>query len=130
MNRISNKERKCRSEKHQQVISVKNQGQLSRDKIKWGRKMGKDVIKQRAYAKPAPVSDIDQVLVKPCPCGKGFIANTDVVKLIEDLNKKMYQMKIHYENKLEDVKSYYIEKIKNLSCRFKSSVERMSETMK
>jgi hypothetical protein len=102
MNEISNRERKSRSEKVQANLNHNKPNQISRQKIRFDRKK---IFQHKNKSIPNFASQINaqnainQILVKRCSCGEGFIINmqADPVKLIEELKHEIYQMKQTYE---------------------------------
>lgn len=55
--------------------------------------------------------------------------HSDCLKVAERLSDQIPRLIRMYDNKLKNLKNYYVNKMKTLSCRFKSSVERMNETI-
>lgn len=123
MNRNSNRERKCRSEKNHTDITANKRNQVSRHNIRWNRKPEQDPSEaarvQKVHEKAS--SALSKIIIDKCPCGKGYLVNMDAdpIKIISDLMGKMEDMRMKYEKKF-----------KHLSCKYQSSVERMGETMK
>ena len=117
MNQISNRKRKCRSEKTQNDLPTGNKGQVSRQKIRWSRKKvpnEQDKSIQKISAQYKSLNSVNQIFVGPCQCGQGYIINKQMepAKIIEQLMQDKERMQIKYEKKIKNIKAYYMDKIK------------------
>lgn len=118
----SNRGRHCQSEKAHQgkvpynnIAYVSNQfvnnQQLSKPKLKLRRKhKWQDPHRDEGHMESNQISSaLKDILMGPCPCGKGFLVDLDAEPI------KMIKHLMHKVNKIQQ--------------KFKSSVERMNETM-
>ena len=76
------------------------------------------------------IGNITNLIEEPCCSSNLHIGlNNENLKIANTLMTQAPKLIEMYEFKLQSMKEYYFEKMKSLSCRFKSSVERMTQTI-